>query len=359
MNSVHKEIEHLEKELQDERERLAETNKLIKRKERERALQTLEEKWRTGKPLQEEGGACAAESRLTWAQMCSSNSKIKLDDAILEERTRKIQNIKRIEAQLRELNKRIFSKLIDDCKKKQHKELKEAYDYALRILNDTTTPEDEQREREKERKKQQEQDLLKEGSWSESERLAGLDERKESCLSDEAKRGVLQTERRDIAHRAQGDDINELFEELETDGSKLCVRISSIPEKAGKSTDEFVLEISELLGAGIQHDDIYESYRNDNNDIIVRFTNLRAKNKFLKGKAVLKDLNCKYYINDYLTPNTSVIAFACRQLKRNASSIVQATWIYRGNVFVATRKNGKPIKISSLDELGQFGYRPK
>ena len=356
MNSVHKELEQLETERQVECERLAEINKLLKRKKREKALQTLEEQWRRSQPIEEEDGAGAAESRLTWAQICSTNSKIQLDDAILEERSHTIQNIERIEAQLRDLIKHE-----DNIATKQHNVLKEAYDYALRILNDTTTPEDEQREREKERKKQQEHDLLEEESWSESERLAGLDERKESCLSDEAKRGVLQTERRDIAHRAQGDDINQLFEELETDGNKLCVRISNIPEKAGKSTDEFVLEISELLGAGIQHDDIYESYRNDNryNDIIVRFTNFRAKTKFLKGKAVLKDLNCKYYINDVLTPNTSEIAFACRQLKRNANSIVQATWTYRGNVFVATRKNGKPIKISSLDELGQFGYRPK
>jgi len=153
MKTIYKEIKQLEKERQVENERLAEINKLLRLKERERALQTLEEKWRTSQPLEEEGGACAAESRLTWAQISSSNSKIKLDDAVLEERTRKIQNIKRIEAQLRELNARRASKLIDDFNKKQHKEIKEAYDYALRILNDTTTPEDEQREREKERKK--------------------------------------------------------------------------------------------------------------------------------------------------------------------------------------------------------------
>ena len=80
-------------------------------------------------------------------------------------------------------------------------------------------------------KKQQEQDLLEEGSWSESQRLAGLDERKEPCLSDKAMHGELKTKRRDIAHRTQGDDKHKLSEELETDESKLCVSISNIPKR--------------------------------------------------------------------------------------------------------------------------------
>jgi hypothetical protein len=149
---------------------------------------------------------------------------------------------------------------------------------------------------------------------------------------------------------------------------KLCVLIGNIPEaKDGKDedTEQLVMNVAEEAEANISRHDIENSHRmlrrKDNGrprDVIVKFTNYKAKKEFMKGRKKLRDNNSSYYINEQLTARRREIAYQCRQLKKNGNSKVTETWSYDGNIYIKCGERGPKIRIISLQDLVQYGYIP-
>ena len=88
-------------------------------------------------------------------------------------------------------------------------------------------------------------------------------------------------------------------------------------------------------------------------DIIVKFTNYRAKTDFIKGKKQLKEKKENIYINEDLTKYRSDLAYEARLLKKDSTSNVMSTWTFNGSIYIQT-KNGMVRKIAKKDDLMMY-----
>ena len=89
-------------------------------------------------------------------------------------------------------------------------------------------------------------------------------------------------------------------------------------------------------------------------EIIIRFMNRNARSAHLTDRAVLRKKREKTYINEDLTQARKVLAFQCRQLKRENK--IQKAWVYNGNINIIDN-NGKNVKISHITELVKYGVQ--
>ena len=95
-------------------------------------------------------------------------------------------------------------------------------------------------------------------------------------------------------------------------------------------------------------------------DVIVRFTNRKAKNSVMAKKSMLKrrkeDGQPPIFISEHLTKATSELFYQARELRRMKK--INNTWTYNCKVFIRTNgrtpEEQKTIPISNITDLEQF-----
>jgi len=145
-----------------------------------------------------------------------------------------------------------------------------------------------------------------------------------------------------------------------------CVLVSNVPETPDEDTNQIICDIAKQGGANIKESDIDRSHRNGppkrkdgkRRDIIVKFTHYKAKSDCIKCRKQLRVNKSNIFLNEQLTPMRRAIAFHCRALKKNHHSPITDTWTFDGNIYIKLNNQPQSVKISSLQELTEFGYRP-
>ena len=95
-------------------------------------------------------------------------------------------------------------------------------------------------------------------------------------------------------------------------------------------------------------------------DIIVRFTNRKAKNAVMAKKSNLKkrkeEGKPRIFISDHLTKSNSELFYQSRELRRK--KMINNTWTYNCKVFIRTNGNTpeehRVIPITNIADLEQF-----
>ena len=124
------------------------------------------------------------------------------------------------------------------------------------------------------------------------------------------------------------------------------------------------------LGADIKETDISaihylpakfsDKNKNKPKDIIVRFTNRKAKSSVMAKRSTLKErINQKktpIYLNEHLTRSNATIFHQARQLRKQ--KLISNTWTYNCKIFIKTNGDTpeaqKKISVNSLSDLEQF-----
>ena len=169
------------------------------------------------------------------------------------------------------------------------------------------------------------------------------------------------------------DDLNKLEKKCTTDIDALeqysrrsCLRIGGIPEIDNESTDKIVLDLANKLKANVNVHDIDRSHRVGRprehqmgstdppkpREIIVKFSNTKARLELLKARSTLRKSKDKVYINEDLTSLRNELAFKCRALRRAGK--IKKVWIYNGNVFI-NQNNDKRVQVSCESDLKPYG----
>ncbi|KAJ8318403.1 hypothetical protein KUTeg_003494 [Tegillarca granosa] len=137
-----------------------------------------------------------------------------------------------------------------------------------------------------------------------------------------------------------------------------AIRIAGIAENKDENTNEIVLDIAKRANLDITLSDIDRSHRvgppnmGRNRQIIVKFTNYRAKYKLMKSRKHFKrsadPILKSVYINEDLTKARSNLYNAARTYVKNKHC--HKCWTWDGKVFVTDTKDRK-IRIDSLKDL--------
>ena len=142
----------------------------------------------------------------------------------------------------------------------------------------------------------------------------------------------------------------------------MCRR--AVKQKSNQDTDEIVLEMAAAIGSGISPPYIDRSHRIGNlhkdksKDLIVKFATYRARNRFIRGRHNLKDID-KYdnvYINEDLTKQRSELLFKARKLQKDKDSHVSQAWSWDGRIFVKDVDDECQL-ISDERDLEQFSAK--
>ena len=88
--------------------------------------------------------------------------------------------------------------------------------------------------------------------------------------------------------------------------------------------------------------------------IIVRFTNLKARDAVYRARKSLKGLTSPVFINEDLTKTTADLYRRARDLRKFEK--IFATWTAGGSLYIRQHEaaTSKPIKISSESDLLGF-----
>lgn len=126
-------------------------------------------------------------------------------------------------------------------------------------------------------------------------------------------------------------------DELEQYSRRSCLRISGIPESGDEDVPKLVLELANRVGADIRPCDKDRAHQvgkvkpseitgtggvrarstqHNGREIIAKFQNYNSRLKLLKGRAVLREVKERIFINEDLTQNRKSLSYECRQLKR-------------------------------------------
>ena len=170
----------------------------------------------------------------------------------------------------------------------------------------------------------------------------------------------------------QQDEIYELYElqdRLEQYTRKNSVEIHGVPESAYSTTEEVVLKLAEALEVPITPQDVEISHklkRKGNKPIIVKFANHKIKRNIYKSRAKIKNIQVSnlfpsataatrvagdrillYEVNP--TSYRKKIVNRANEMRRDG--LLLSVWTLDGKVYVRTSPEGRPIKISELEDL--------
>ncbi|MEW8187067.1 MAG: hypothetical protein AB2794_18935 [Candidatus Thiodiazotropha endolucinida] len=155
------------------------------------------------------------------------------------------------------------------------------------------------------------------------------------------------------------------IDDLEQYSRRACLRISGINEEEGENTDDIVLNLATRVSADVRLEDLDRSHRvgrprpadPTNNtvpkprEIIVKFSNSKARLSLLKGRAELRRTRAKIFINEDLTSARKELAYKCRCLQRDR--LIKKVWTYNGNIFIQTLNDAK-VQISAVSDLDSY-----
>ena len=199
-----------------------------------------------------------------------------------------------------------------------------------------------------------------------SQRTDKLENELEVCKAENVK---LRNQIEDLSSYTRRDDL--IFHGLKVStyaGAAATVAqdsttVPSMPVNASNSDAELaVLECCrKQLSVEISLSDISVAHRlggrrsgggqsrngSHDNPIIVRFCTRRARDSVFAARKQLK--GTRIFINEHLTTSSAELyklARSCAKDKR-----IHSTWTFNGNVFIKESEQGRPIKITSKDNL--------
>ena len=149
------------------------------------------------------------------------------------------------------------------------------------------------------------------------------------------------------------------IDDLEQYSRRSCLRIGGVKEENTENTDEIVMDIARRVNADVRPQDIDRSHRVGRprelgpdplrpREIIVKFSNSKARLDLLKGRTSLRRANASIFINEDLTSVRKELAYKCRVLRR--ANKIKKVWIYNGNVFIRQNDDQK-VQISCDSDL--------
>lgn len=160
---------------------------------------------------------------------------------------------------------------------------------------------------------------------------------------------------------------NNNLDDLEQYGRRMNVRIAGINEDEEEDTDQVVIDFAKRINVNIRPDDIDRCHRvkrrerepNPNVEtpfqddarpleIIVKFTNSKARLALMKGRATLRRSKSNVFINEDLTAGRKELTYECRKLRR--ANKISRVWTYNGNVYIKDN-NDTQFQIYSKTDL--------
>ena len=185
---------------------------------------------------------------------------------------------------------------------------------------------------------------------------------------DDAERDL--TETRKIVDQQQEEiaELDGLQGHLEQYARKNSLEIHGIPEEAYETTEEVVLKLANALNVPVNPQDIEISHklgRKGAKPIIVKFVSHKVKTNLYKARTKLKNVSFsslfpastaatkvasgKIYLFENLTSYRKKIVNRANEMRNDGS--ILSVWTMDGKIFIKTSPEGRPIKISELEDL--------
>ena len=162
----------------------------------------------------------------------------------------------------------------------------------------------------------------------------------------------------------------DLQDHLEQYTRKNSLEIHGIPEEAYETTEEVVLKLANALNVPVNPQDIEISHklgRKGAKSIIVKFVSHKVKTNLYKARTKLKNVSFsslfpastaatrvasgKIYliVFENLTSYRKKIVNRANEMRKDGS--ILSVWTMDGKIFIKTSPEGRPIKISELEDL--------
>lgn len=154
---------------------------------------------------------------------------------------------------------------------------------------------------------------------------------------------------------------------MEQYGRRMNVRIAGINESENEDTDQVVMDFAKSINVNIRPEDIDRCHRvkrrerelNPNAgprsqidtrplEIIVKFTNSKARLALMKGRDTLRKSMSNIFINEDLTAGRKELTYECRKLRRDNK--IRRVWTFNGNVYIRDNTDAK-VQIFSKTDL--------
>ena len=159
------------------------------------------------------------------------------------------------------------------------------------------------------------------------------------------------------------------LDQLESYSRRNCINISGVPEAAGESTDELVLDVARAAGVNIAPTDIDRSHRigrpgDKPRNITARLVTHSARQRLLearrnlsaqrvRGHPVLtEEALGRVFLSECLTQRCQLLLFVARRLK--AAKKVWAAYSTNGRVKVRVTEGEGPKTIEDMSDLKQL-----
>ena len=179
----------------------------------------------------------------------------------------------------------------------------------------------------------------------------------------QARKQSAETERELSAARKQLDEQEEEFQELynlqdhlEQYTRKNSLEFHGVPESAYTSTEEAVIKIANAVEVPVVAEDIEISHKLNTRGskvIIAKFINHKVKSSLYRARVKLKNASAtqsnRIFINENLTSYRRRIMSPANEKHRDGELL--SVWSLDGSIFVKTSPEGRPIKISELEDL--------
>ena len=169
----------------------------------------------------------------------------------------------------------------------------------------------------------------------------------------------------------QQEEIAELYElqdRLEQYTRKNSLEIHGIPEEAYNSTEDVVLKLAGVLEVPVAPQDIEISHKiktKSGKAIIVKFISHKVKTTLYRARTKLKNIKLsdiypgssyatnarsgKIFLNENLTSYRRRIINRANEKRKNGELL--SVWSLDGTIFVKTSPEGRPVKISEMEDL--------
>ena len=169
----------------------------------------------------------------------------------------------------------------------------------------------------------------------------------------------------------QQEEIAELYElqdRLEQYTRKNSLEIHGIPEEAYNSTEDVVLKLAGVLEVPVAPQDIEISHKiktKSGKAIIVKFISHKVKTTLYRARTKLKNIKLsdlypgssyatnarsgKIFLNENLTSYRRRIINRANEKRKNGELL--SVWSLDGTIFVKTSPEGRPLKISEMEDL--------
>ena len=191
----------------------------------------------------------------------------------------------------------------------------------------------------------------------------------------QARKKSAETEKELSAARNQLDEQEEELQELynlqdhlEQYSRKNSLEFHGVPESAYTSTEEAVIKIANAVDIHVVAEDIEISHKLNTRGgkaIIAKFINHKVKSSLYRARVKLKNITLsalfpgtsyasaaqsnRIFINENLTSYRRRIMSRANEKHRDGELL--SVWSLDGTIFIKTSPDGRPIKITELEDL--------